>query len=474
MPALNLAVQAYDRPSYSLPEARLVNMLVEPGDTSDTGKVWFQRGGLSSGTGSYTVGTGPIRGLLQPSPVAFTGVFTVSGGQLYRGATLIGAAPNTLFPTLSARMACSDTQLVVVTDLAAYCDDAGVYGPITDPDLPANVIDVVILAGRFIYICPGQAFYWSDIGDATSIDGLAFASVESDPDALQGAIVVNDSIYFLGAKTIERWVPSSDPDAPYQRIVSGGYSRGCATITATVTFDNTFVWIGEDRIVYRAGNIPERISNTSIEEKLRAVADMSLITAYRLVQDGHVLYVLNIPDQETVVYDALSKTWSTWESYGRTTFRGRCADAFNDIFFGGLNGAKFLVGDDETGQVWLMDPDQSFDETTTAMTRVVSGVLKLPAGVQPLKNIMLQCVRGVGNFTDPGLDPQVEMRLSKDGGRTWGEWAARSLGKLGEYGKKAIWRGLGQVRSPGLGVEFRCTDSVKFTVEGAVINESTP
>lgn len=468
MPSLPLATQAYDRPSYGLPPARLVNMLVELGDTSDTGKVWFQRSGLKA---DFSVGTGPIRGIMLTT-VGFIGpAFVVSGTQLYRGATLVGSVPSPLFPDLPVRMAQSSTQFVVVAEHVAYCDNAGVYGPITDPDLPSGaVLDAVILGGRFIYPCLGGKFYWSVIGDATSIDGLDFASAESDPDALKGAIVVNDSLYFLGEKTIERWVLSSDPDAPYQRITSGGYARGCASIYATVAIDNSFMWIGENRIVYRAGNVPVRISTETIEEKLLR-ADMDTVRAFKVFQGAHELYILNMGDQGTEVYDAYTKRWSSWESYERSLFRGRCAEAYENLFFGGLNGAKYWVGDDETGQVWVMDPDQYFDGTDTAITRIVSGLLKLPAGAQALKSVMLLNVRGVGNATDPGLDPQVEMRLSRDGGRTWGEWAARSLGKIGEYSKKAIWRALGQVRSPGIGVEFRCTDPVKFVVEGAVFNE---
>jgi len=42
-------------------------------------------------------------------------------------------------------------------------------------------------------------------------------------------------------------------------------------------------------------------------------------------------------------------------------------------------------------------------------------------------------------------DPQVMMDRSVDGGKTFRDERARSIGKIGEYNKRSIWRRNGRV-----------------------------
>ena len=54
-----------------------------------------------------------------------------------------------------------------------------------------------------------------------------------------------------------------------------------------------------------------------------------------------------------------------------------------------------------------------------------------------------QIQSGVGNSL--ATDPQIILQYSKDGGNTWSNEMARSMGQVGEYLTRAIWR---------IGVEF--------------------
>ena len=64
---------------------------------------------------------------------------------------------------------------------------------------------------------------------------------------------------------------------------------------------------------------------------------------------------------------------------------------------------------------------------------------------------------GVGNSDAPA--PLVSMSLSRDGGHSWSSWMERSLGAVGEYTTRAIWRKLGKFRQ--MNIRLRCTDPVK-------------
>lgn len=58
----------------------------------------------------------------------------------------------------------------------------------------------------------------------------------------------------------------------------------------------------------------------------------------------------------------------------------------------------------------------------------------------------LDLERGVGLATGQGSDPLVMLRLSRDGGHTWGEPMTMSAGQLGVYTQRVIARRLGQAR----------------------------
>jgi hypothetical protein len=58
----------------------------------------------------------------------------------------------------------------------------------------------------------------------------------------------------------------------------------------------------------------------------------------------------------------------------------------------------------------------------------------------------LDLQRGVGLPTGQGADPLVTVRLSRDGGKTWGAPVPMRAGKLGAYTTRVVARRLGQAR----------------------------
>ena len=62
-------------------------------------------------------------------------------------------------------------------------------------------------------------------------------------------------------------------------------------------------------------------------------------------------------------------------------------------------------------------------------------------------------------------DRKAMFRVTKDGGRNWGNWKERDLGEQGEYRKRVVVTRLGQARSLALAV--RVSSPVKATLLGA-------
>jgi len=449
---LEFAKGAYNRSDVGLPQARLQNFYVEKTEGGPSNDARLPRPGLAE---SYLVGAGPIRGAYQQKGVFGGDRFFVSGSQVYRETTLLGA----IIGDGPARFAASATQLVIVSGGSAYLYDGVSFGIITDPDLP-SVSDVTTLAGRFIYTeLDTDRFYWSVVNDAQDIDGLAFATAEGSPDANVAMGVLGDELFFFGQVTTEMWFPTGDQDAPYQRTQGRRFERGCASQTSVAVLDNALFWVGNDRIVYRSGNVPNRVSTHGIEESLRKCSTIEDCTGFYVTFDGHSFYVLGIPDQATYAYDVATQEWAEWTSYGRDTFRVTSCVM--------VDGQAFM-GDSDSGQIWTFDPER-YTDGSDVITGLVSCFYPKSSGVEFNFMVGLQAVRGVGNGAAP--DPIVEMRYSDDGGREWSNWRQTSAGKIGEYGVKGIWRKLAQVRNPGRGYEFRITDPVLKVLSYAVINE---
>jgi hypothetical protein len=315
---ITFPLQAYGRQNYGLAETVLRNLFVEATPGGPTQDARLPRPGLVQ---SYAVGSGPIWGLFRAAGVFGGDRFCLSGDAVYRERTLLGAAPS----QRAARWAASSTQLVLVTGGKAYCYNGTTFAQITDPDLPA-VSDVVYLSSRFYYLQRNSDIWWfSALNDATSIDGLAFATADSAPDADVGAAVLSDEVWFFGQETVEPWYQTGDANNPLQRSQGRTYTRGCAAQQSIVKLDNTLFFLDSNRVVCRSGTVATRVSTHGVEARLRQCTAIADVTAFGCSLDGHLFYVINIPGETTFAYDVSAGNWAEWTSYGLTTFRSRSA-----------------------------------------------------------------------------------------------------------------------------------------------------
>lgn len=469
MPVLQFSSQAYGRPGLGLPEARLINCLLEPTPAGPTEAARFGRPGL---TASGTVGDGPSWGRFRASG-AFDGeTFEISGEELYREGVLLGPLPGSGQPQWAFYgdddEATSADQLGLLRDGVLYVYDGATLDTITDFDggtdpLP-YFVDIEVISSRGVLLTRSGRYYWTAVSDLKTIDGLSFATAESAADGGVALAKRGQQIAVFGLETTEWLYPTGDTDAPFQSTQSATFDRGCACIGSVARIDNTIAWVGDDRIVYRASDVPLRISNHGIEQRLRECTDIELLHTDAFAFDGHTLLVLHIPGQGSFCYDFSTTQWAEFQSYDRTLFRARYPLMLDGVI---------TFGDDETSTVWTFDPE-AFSDDGQPLTRLISGGALVRSGALRCNNVMLQCARGVGLATGPGSLPVVEMRYSDDAGQTWSDWEAESLGAQGEFSVKAIWRQLGMMESPGRVFEWRVTDPVLVTFSGATINEGRP
>jgi hypothetical protein len=453
-----------------------------------------------------TIGNGPIRGLWAFSSSDST-AFVVSGTQLYKidifyAPTLIG----TVIGTGPVSMADNGTQLFIAANGPSYIynNTTNAFGQITDSDFP-GAVTVCYLDGYFVFNEPNSQKLWvTQLLDGTSIDPLDFASTEGSPDGLIAVASNFREVWAFGTNSIEVWFDSGATDFPLQRIQGAFNELGCAAPYSVAKMDNGLFWLGRDRrgqgIVYRAnGYTGVRISTHAVEWQIQQYADLSDAIGYTYQQDGHSFYVLIFPTANTTwVYDAATQAWHERAGFLEGNFtrhRSNCQMAFNN---------KIVVGDFENGNIYVFDLDDYSDNN--GIQKWLRTWRALPTGQNNLHRtaqhaMQLDCESGVGlngsmiaetiylqtedgdylitengdylisdemTPVTQGSDPQVMLRWSDDGGHTWSNEHWASMGKIGQYYKRVLWRRLGMtVKLRDRVYEVSGTDPVKIAIMGA-------
>lgn len=417
------------------------------------------------------VGTGPIRGMWQ-----FGGyVYAVSGDTLYRidpnyAVTTIGTVSGT---SGSVSMADNGTQLFVACNGPSYIYNSttDVFSQITDGDFP-GAVTVAYLDGYFVFNEPNSQKIWvTSLLDGLSVDPLDFASAEGSPDGVVGIIADHREVWVFGTNSVEVWYNSGNADFPLSRIQGAYNELGCAAAYSIAKMDNGLFWLGKDArgqgIVYRAnGYTGQRISTHAVEWQIQQYENMADAIGYTYQQDGHSFYVLIFPQaNRTWVYDVATQAWHERAGFTNGEFtrhRSNCQAFFN---------GDVLVGDYLNGNVYAFDLDDFSDNG--GIQKWLRSWRALPTGQNNLKrsaqhSLQLDCETGVGLNLGQGDDPQVMLRWSDDGGHTWSNEHWVSIGKIGQYYRRAIWRRLGMTMKLRDRVyELSGTDPVKIAIVGA-------
>jgi len=140
----------------------------------------------------------------------------------------------------------------------------------------------------------------------------------------------------------------------------------------------------------------------------------------------------------------------------------------------GLNAYPAYAGEDlatESGNIIVAEFVQGYLTTQAGdqlVTEAGDGNEPLVTQVQPAEDYNGYALETEAYTAAPGYDPQVMLRWSDDAGHTWSNEHWNSMGKLGAYGTRTIWRRLGMTEKIRDRVyEVSGTDPVKIAIMGA-------
>lgn len=460
MTVIPLGLSTYKRTDARTPEILLKNMLVEKDPTNLVdGWVRIQRPAIKA---FATVGDGPIRGMLKQKGT-FNGDFlVVSGGELWR--VTEGASKSKLGDiggVSRVQMAASATRCLIATGDICYSTDGVTVTTVHMPDdLP--VFSVEYINGYFLLSITGsQHIYYMAPGEVDP-DALSFFSAESSPDNVVCLKRIGDEFWAFGDSTVEPFTPTGDADLPFSPIQGRVYEKGCANRDTVVEMDNTLFWVGADKIAYRGDNVPIRVSDNGIEEKLRR-ADAALLRAWAFEWTGHTIYCLTIGDEGTYYYDVASQQWGQFSTYARTIWRCHLGAQ--------TSGSLVVAGDDRTGDLWQLTQDQANDAGEPLIREITGGAPVNNALGEHCGSLSVYVATGWANLNPPANDPVLEVRYSDDGGNTWGNWIQMPLRGRGQFtGEIGLFR-LGMMYPPYRVFHFRMSEDTVFRISYAKVND---
>lgn len=459
---------AYVARSVNAAANRMVNIFPEIVPEGGKEPAFLQRApGL---TRLATIGIGPIRGAWAFGDYSYV----VSGPTLYQiDSNWNAVAKGTVAGTGQVSMADNGVQLFVAANPQGYIYNVNtdVFQQITDPDFP-GAVTVGYIDGYFTFNEPNSQKIWvTSLLDGTSVDPLEFASAEGNPDDVVAVFVDHREVWVFGTNSTEVWYDAGLLDFPLARIQGAYNELGCAAPYSIAKMDNQIYWLGKDArgqgMVYRAaGYMGQRISTHAIEWQLQEYTDLSDAVGYTYQQDGHSFYVLNFPSANTTwVFDVATGAWHERASFENGQFnrhRGNC-----QMFFNG----QTVIGDYQNGKIYKFDLETYADDGQPQ--KWLRSWRALPTGANSLTrtvqhSLQLDCETGVGLNLGQGSNPQVMLRWSDDGGHTWSNEHWKSMGAIGRYGYRTIWRRLGATMKIRDRVyEVSGTDPVRIYIMGA-------
>lgn len=451
-------LHAYQDRSLPVNAQKLINFFIEAQPQDSKSPVVLNN--TPGSTLWVTVGGGPIHGM----DILKNILYVVSGTELYSvtstgTSTLLG----TIVGNVRVHMAHNDQQVCIVNGIKGYIYDTSTatLSEITDSSFYLTN-RVVYLQTRFIFPRSGtQQIFCSNADDGTTFDGTFYAPTITDPDDVVSMLADHAEIWVFGKKGNEIWTYNrNEADFPFSRLDGSYVEKGCYAAQSPAKLDNTFYWLGDDLIVYRAdGYKPTRISTHAIEHKIKSYSNPENAYSNTFSIQGHQFYELTFPSQATWRYDASTGLWHQAQYGNSGQYLASCHAQ--------LKGDN-IIGDYRNGNLYKLSMDV-FDDNSATIYRTASTPHihsgRLRAAMDMLE---LDIASGEGLTTGQGSDPQMMMKYSDDGGRTFSSERWANMGRIGEYTRRVRYYNLGMFYQRMF--EIQISDPIKSVIIDAFVN----
>jgi hypothetical protein len=455
---LPLIGPTYNGRSQNISTSRCVNFFLEmypPGGKSKGALIGTP--GLSL---FQSVGTGIIRGAMFYNNL----IYLVSGSGLYsisQAGTVSGVLMT--LSTSSGRVWMSNNGLSPTGGNQIFITDSvnGYWYNVSDTtnailsSWPAQIVSprtCCYLGGYTIVSGVSGSFQTSALYDSKTWSALDVAAKVNSPDPLISVFNNHGELWLHGSYTTEIWAQTAGIHPPFIWIPGATLDYGSAAINSIAKGSNTIFWLANRRnqetgefvgAVMAQGYDAVVISPPAIAWQWSQYTTVADAWGYCYSDEGHEFYVLTFPTANaTWVYDVTTQLWHERSSYTNNPYAtGRhLGNAY--VYAWG----NHYVGDYQSGNLYQMDSSFYSDNGTPIVSfRTVDHIFdEKNLSSRVIFKYQLDAETGVGDVT--GLDPQATLAWSDDGGHTWSSEYQASMGKLGNYKTRLVWRRLGYSR----------------------------
>jgi hypothetical protein len=291
----------------------------------------------------------------------------------------------------------------------------------------------------------------------------------------------NNLLWLIGTESFEVWYNTGVGTQPWAPL-SG--LNGLYGIAAPFAFCRSPIgnfWLsannqGQGQLLLSSGGLPQPVSTYAFSNAVAGFLHTSKISDAEMIayqQMGHTFAVVTFPSvPATWVYDATEQGWAergVWNSplgrfdpwaprihlpaFGKNLVASRTSQVVCD-----MNPAYTTEFDGVTGVVR--------ERTTPGLTQEHA---RIP--IDQLELLMDVGATPIGG-TAAGSNPQITLRTSFDGGRTFGNERMASMGKMGEFRRRVYWNQIGA--PPDVVLKVRSSDPAPSRIIDAFVNNIEP
>ena len=376
-------------------------------------------------------------------------LYVIVGNTVYR---LNAARAKTSIGTIGT----SEGWVKIITDDITYMTmydfsggwtwDGSTFAPITAAWLPNNPTGATYQDGYQIVTRGGtDQVFFSDQDNPTSGDATVFIAAEGAGDDLVAPISVERQLWLIGVETSEIYFNAGRGSPPFERNPGGFMRIGCNARRSIANYEDDLMFLSDkNQVVRKQGLQLVPASTYQIDFLIGTMTVTSDAVGFMYFQEGHVFYELTFPsDNTTICYDlTASDLTGTRQWHTRATGTSDNRSPANSVI---RFNDQVLVGDFNNGRIY------EYDLTTFTDNGDVKRAIRAAQPLNERNQLMffssfeLDMETGVGNGDVE--DPQIILQYSNDGGHTWSNERWKSMGKIGEYGKRIRWNQLGSSRN---------------------------
>jgi hypothetical protein len=320
-----------------------------------------------------------------------------------------------------------------------------------------------------------STLYLSDLLDGTTWDPTQFAQRSIQPDPWVSMKVLDRYIWLMGTDTSEVWYNAGAFPFPFVPHPSGLVQYGCGAPFSPKVVGGSLMWLartaeGIGHVVQTSGFSPQVVSTFALHAAIDTFTETADAIGDSYEHLGHAFYVLTFPiAKRTVAYDATPNmdlpAPARWTDRGTWISESNVYDAWRPLYHTYAFG-KHIMLDRESGDVYHLSHRFGVD----ADGRPIRRMRRAPGLWRDNQRITypafeLHLEAGLGLSTGQGSNPLVAMRISNDGGKTFGNERQRSAGARGKYQARLVWQRCGQARHRVF--EIVMSDPVPWRITGA-------